>query len=219
MRLQETMKEFFFNLLMGGWSPNLVHSARRPFIDQLYLPWVIVRMENLVEWIGRGNRSTLRKPAPAPLCPPQIPLEQTQAWTRAAVVGSQRLTAWAMVQPTNKERKIAENVFCSIKYSLMAYRPFARQRPWNKNETAVFVMQWHGRHASTIELLLEMVLCNPLLGSFNSCTTTLETGMFSTWSVQRCYEKENCGNLVSQKLACGEKTRSLVWNGCQPGSC
>jgi hypothetical protein len=24
--------------------------------------------------IGRGNRSTRRKPAPAPLCPPQIPL-------------------------------------------------------------------------------------------------------------------------------------------------
>jgi hypothetical protein len=27
--------------------------------------------------IGRGNRSTRRKPAPAPLCPPQIPLDQT----------------------------------------------------------------------------------------------------------------------------------------------
>jgi hypothetical protein len=25
--------------------------------------------------IGRGNRSTRRKPAPAPLCPPQIPHE------------------------------------------------------------------------------------------------------------------------------------------------
>jgi hypothetical protein len=25
---------------------------------------------------GRGNRSTRRKPAPAPLCPPQIPLDQ-----------------------------------------------------------------------------------------------------------------------------------------------
>jgi hypothetical protein len=25
--------------------------------------------------IGRGNRSTGRKPAPAPLCPPQIPHE------------------------------------------------------------------------------------------------------------------------------------------------
>jgi hypothetical protein len=24
--------------------------------------------------IGRGNRRTRRKPAPAPLCPPQIPL-------------------------------------------------------------------------------------------------------------------------------------------------
>jgi hypothetical protein len=43
--------------------------------------------------IGRGNRSTRRKPAPAPLCPPQIPLEQTWARTRAAAVGSQRLTA------------------------------------------------------------------------------------------------------------------------------
>jgi hypothetical protein len=30
--------------------------------------------------IGRGNRSTRRKPAPAPLCPPQIPHDQTQAW-------------------------------------------------------------------------------------------------------------------------------------------
>jgi hypothetical protein len=43
--------------------------------------------------IGRGNRSTRRKPAPAPLCPPQIPLYQTRARTRAAEVGSQRLTA------------------------------------------------------------------------------------------------------------------------------
>jgi hypothetical protein len=28
--------------------------------------------------ICRGNRSTRRKPAPAPLCPPQIPLDQTR---------------------------------------------------------------------------------------------------------------------------------------------
>jgi hypothetical protein len=34
--------------------------------------------------IGRGNRSTLRKLAPAPLCPPQIPLDQTRDRTRAA---------------------------------------------------------------------------------------------------------------------------------------
>jgi hypothetical protein len=45
--------------------------------------------------IRRGNRSTRRKPAPAPLCPPQIPLDQTRDRTRAAAVGSQRLTARA----------------------------------------------------------------------------------------------------------------------------
>jgi hypothetical protein len=48
---------------------------------------------------GRGNRSTRRKPAPAPLCPPQIPLDQTRYLSRAAAVGSQRLTASAMARP------------------------------------------------------------------------------------------------------------------------
>jgi hypothetical protein len=43
--------------------------------------------------ISRGNRSTRRKPAPAPLCPPQIPLDQIRDRTQAAAVGSQRLTA------------------------------------------------------------------------------------------------------------------------------
>jgi hypothetical protein len=43
--------------------------------------------------LGKGNRSTRRKPAPAPLCPPQIPHDLTRARTRSAVVGSQRLTA------------------------------------------------------------------------------------------------------------------------------
>jgi hypothetical protein len=49
--------------------------------------------------IDRGNRSTWRKPAPASLCPPQIPHDQTRVWTRATTVGSQRLTAWAMALP------------------------------------------------------------------------------------------------------------------------
>jgi hypothetical protein len=48
---------------------------------------------------GRGKRSTWRKPAPAPICPPQIPLDQTRDWTRAAAVGSQRLIASAMARP------------------------------------------------------------------------------------------------------------------------
>jgi hypothetical protein len=42
--------------------------------------------------IGRGNRSTQRKPAPVPLFPPQTP-HAARKRTRAAAVGSQRLTA------------------------------------------------------------------------------------------------------------------------------
>jgi hypothetical protein len=42
--------------------------------------------------IGRGNRSTRRKPTPVPLCPPQTP-HAARTRTRTAAVGSQRLTA------------------------------------------------------------------------------------------------------------------------------
>jgi hypothetical protein len=50
--------------------------------------------------IARGNRSTRRKPAPVPLCPPQIPHDLTWDRTRTAAAGSRRLTAWAMARPT-----------------------------------------------------------------------------------------------------------------------
>jgi hypothetical protein len=43
--------------------------------------------------IGRGNRSTRGKPAPVPLCRPQIPHDLSRAQTRAASVESQQLTA------------------------------------------------------------------------------------------------------------------------------
>jgi hypothetical protein len=42
--------------------------------------------------IGRGNRIHRRKPAPVPICPPQIP-HAARTRTRTAAVGSQRLTA------------------------------------------------------------------------------------------------------------------------------
>jgi hypothetical protein len=48
--------------------------------------------------IGRGNRSTRRKPSPVPLCPPQTP-HADRTRTRAAAVGSLRLTAWATAWP------------------------------------------------------------------------------------------------------------------------
>jgi hypothetical protein len=49
--------------------------------------------------IGRGNRSTRRKPASVPLCPTQIPHDLTRARTRAIAVGSRRLTTSAMARP------------------------------------------------------------------------------------------------------------------------
>jgi hypothetical protein len=49
--------------------------------------------------LGRGNRSTRRKPAQAPLCPPQIPLWPDPGSNHGATVGSQRLIAWATARP------------------------------------------------------------------------------------------------------------------------
>jgi hypothetical protein len=49
--------------------------------------------------LGKGNRSTQRKPAAMPLCPPQIPHDLTWARTRATAEGNRRLTAWAMTRP------------------------------------------------------------------------------------------------------------------------
>jgi hypothetical protein len=42
---------------------------------------------------GRGKRSARTQPVPVPLCPSQIPRDLSRARTRAAAVGSRRLTA------------------------------------------------------------------------------------------------------------------------------
>jgi hypothetical protein len=72
--------------------------------------------------IGRGSRSTRRKPAPTPLCPPQIPHDQTQARTRAAAVESQRLTAWAMAQP--KHLLVSSSTFDFSQHQEIIIMPF-----------------------------------------------------------------------------------------------
>jgi hypothetical protein len=51
--------------------------------------------------IGRGNRSTRRKPASMPICPPQTP-HAARKRTRVAAVGNQRLTACATARPFHK---------------------------------------------------------------------------------------------------------------------
>jgi hypothetical protein len=79
---------------------KVIHSPR-PLIGLLYQPPMIDDECGAVGGmrIGRGNRSTRRKPTLVPLCPPQMPHDLTCARTRAAAVGSRRLTAWAMARP------------------------------------------------------------------------------------------------------------------------
>jgi hypothetical protein len=85
---------FFFLVSLGG--VRLSPLGTSATVGLLYQP----RMINDDDYgavggmrIGRGNRSTGRKPAPVPLCPPQIPHDLTWDRTRATAVESQRLTA------------------------------------------------------------------------------------------------------------------------------
>jgi hypothetical protein len=77
-----------------------VHFVHRPLIGLLYQPRMIDDECGVVGGmrIGRGNRSTRRKPTPVPHRPLQIPHELTWDRTRAFVVGIRRLTARAMAR-------------------------------------------------------------------------------------------------------------------------
>jgi hypothetical protein len=97
-----------------GW--DCTHLVRRPLIDLLnHLKMMYDDKCGAVGGmrIGRVNRSTRRKPAPVPLCPPQIPHDLTCAWTLAASVGSRRLTAWAMARPSSwcYKNLLSKNLF------------------------------------------------------------------------------------------------------------
>jgi hypothetical protein len=64
----------FFNCYRGVES-NWVHSALRPPTNTpiVSVPGDYDDGEIGGMMIGRGNRSTWRKPAPVPICPPQTP--------------------------------------------------------------------------------------------------------------------------------------------------
>jgi hypothetical protein len=77
--------DFLLLLFLVRW--DWVHLVLRPLLVLWYQPQMtddgdcgaIGGMR-----ICRGNRRTRRKPTPVPLCPPQIPHDQTWARTRAA---------------------------------------------------------------------------------------------------------------------------------------
>jgi hypothetical protein len=88
----------FIYFLGVGW--DLVHLICQSVIGLLYQPWMIDQYGAIGGMrISRGNRSPLRKSAPLPLCPPQIPLNLTWDWTWATVMGSRWLTASAVAWP------------------------------------------------------------------------------------------------------------------------
>jgi hypothetical protein len=99
------------HFLAVGW--DWVHLVRRPLFGILYQPRMIDDKFGAVGGmrIGRGSRSTRRKPAPVPLCPPKIPHGLTRAPTRAAAVGSRRLTAWAMARPEQISKSVGKGIY------------------------------------------------------------------------------------------------------------
>jgi hypothetical protein len=90
---------FFFSFWDGvEMSPLLL----RQFIGLLYQPRMMVMDDNCGEMggmVGRGYRSTRRKPDTVLLSPPQIPHDMTRAPTQAATACSQGLTACAAARP------------------------------------------------------------------------------------------------------------------------
>jgi hypothetical protein len=83
-------RTYFFNWYIGGrvkLGPLGTAATNRPIVSA---PGDYDDGE-IGGTIGRGNRSTRRKPAPMPLCPPQTPYA-ARTRTRAAAVGCQRLT-------------------------------------------------------------------------------------------------------------------------------
>jgi hypothetical protein len=75
---------------------NRVLFVRRPIFGLLYQPLMMMDDDEFGAvdgMLGRGKRSTRRKPTPVQLCPPQIPHDLTRARTRAAEVGRRKLTS------------------------------------------------------------------------------------------------------------------------------
>jgi hypothetical protein len=94
-----------------------VHLVRRPLVGMLLHQPRVVDLEYGAVGamrISRGNRSTRRKSAPVLLCPLQIPHDLTWARTRAAAVGSRRLTAWAMAVSLSSDTDIRSNYIPSV---------------------------------------------------------------------------------------------------------
>jgi hypothetical protein len=104
---------------------------------------------------GRGNLSTRRKPAPVPLCTPQTPYDVSWDRTRAAGVGSRRLTlSWRGGELIIKLTfLIILNTFLLLD-SLSSVNISHKRRPWKSNfELQNINRNWHVVTFSTSGLI------------------------------------------------------------------
>jgi hypothetical protein len=111
---------------------NWVHSAHWPLNGLLYLPRVIVMTENSVEWRLAGETEVLGETYPSATLSTTKPTCQTRARTRAAAVGSQRLTAWAMARLQAHLKQVPE-WFIPFSTDVLWFRPTtvgARSKAW-----------------------------------------------------------------------------------------
>jgi hypothetical protein len=72
----------------------------------------MVIVEKLVEWISAGETEVLGENLPKRhFVHHKFHMTSTGVWARAAAVGSQRLTAWAMARLFNRLLFIVSSVF------------------------------------------------------------------------------------------------------------
>jgi hypothetical protein len=98
----EEIKTLHFSSFLGWSGTESASTITEATSGLLYSPgcwWMDDKCGAAGGMLGRGNRNTRRTPAPVLLCSPQIPHDLNRARTRAAAVGSWRLTAWASALP------------------------------------------------------------------------------------------------------------------------
>jgi hypothetical protein len=112
---KDLFPRIFFKFL--GVGRDWVHLVRRPLFGLLYHSRMIDDECGAVGEmrLGRGNRSTRKKPAPVLLGPPQLP--HNLGSNSGAAVGNQRLTAWAMARSSEYSVTTRVHYRASLSYS------------------------------------------------------------------------------------------------------
>jgi hypothetical protein len=119
----EPVVNFTHNFILR-FGRDWAHSVRRALFGQLYQPGMMVADEcgTVGGTIVRGNQNTRRKPAQ----PHFVNHKSQLIWdrTRTTVVGSQRLTVWAMERPWAKFNRYLDRGWKRVQTLVDSFRLF-----------------------------------------------------------------------------------------------